>query len=260
MSRFASIAGAILVCIGTTACAAAPAAPSGTAQAVRPTLTTPSTRPSTRPIPVATLRPSVAPSPSPAQCPPVAGAPSDATQVLLATANIFGAGHEFAPMPGGGGRGSLPPVWTLPGTGDRIVTISCAVGMVNPVRDENAWNGPEGDGRGPTDVESFEGIAGIVDFNNGMFVVGVFLTDDVPTDPAPERLDFSSGEDFDLLEPSIAQTFFVGDGKSRRFRVPPGATRLFLGFADGFRYVGKPGWYNNNVGQLEVTVEVAAGS
>jgi len=43
----------------------------------------------------------------------------------------------------------------------------------------------------------------------------------------------------------------------RRYEVPPEATRLFLGFADGFFYLGEPGWYGNNGGELEVTVEVS---
>lgn len=117
-------------------------------------------------------------------------------------------------------------------------------------------NGPEGDLFGPTDVESFEGISGIVDGHNGMFLVGVFLSDSAPSDPAPARLDFTDGEPFDMLEPEIAQTFLIGDGVGRRFRVPPAATRLFLGFADAYLYRGKPGYYGNNSGTLEVSVEV----
>lgn len=32
-------------------------------------------------------------------------------------------------------------------------------------------------------------------------------------------------------------------------------TRLFLGFADGFLYQGRPGWYSG--GELEMTVELS---
>lgn len=117
-------------------------------------------------------------------------------------------------------------------------------------------NGAEGDGYGPTDIESHGGISGIIDAHNGMFMVGVFLTDSPPSDPAPERLDFTDNETFTVLAPEIAQTFFVGDGIGRRYRVPPDATRLFLGFADAAAYRGEPGYYGNNGGSLEVTVEV----
>ena len=97
-----------------------------------------------------------------------------------------------------------------------------------------------------------------MDFTNGMFLVGVFLGDSPPKRPAPQRLDFTETEQFDVIAPPIGQTFFIGDGKGRSYRVPRGATRLFVGFADGFFYQGAPGWYGNNAGQLRVTVAVAA--
>ena len=127
------------------------------------------------------------------------------------------------------------------------------------------WNGPTGDGSGPTDVKSLGGISGIVNRTNGMFLVGVFLTDLAPPDPAPPRLDFSStstggpppvGERFTELAPEIGQTFLIGNGKGHRYVVPDGATRLFLGFADAYLYVGCPGWYGNNDGNLKVTVNL----
>ena len=46
----------------------------------------------------------------------------------------------------------------------------------------------------------------------------------------------------------------MGDGKARTFRIPAGATRLYLGFADAYQYQGEPGWYDNNGGKLTVTV------
>jgi hypothetical protein len=201
---------------------------------------------------------------SPTQAEPTVSAacePGDVgvTQTVPGTANIFGAGHDTAPGPGGGGAGTLPPVWGLP-PGSSIVTIPCATGEVTPFTGQPLMNGPEGDRRGAggeyTGVASHEGISGIINRNGGMFLVGVFLTDAVPSDPAPERLDFTDNEDFGELAPEIAQTFFIGDGVGRSFRIPAGATRLFLGFADAFGYVGAPGWYGNNAGTLEVTVAV----
>jgi hypothetical protein len=91
-----------------------------------------------------------------------------------------------------------------------------------------------------------------------MFLVGVFLTDDPPPKHAPPRLNFTTRERFSSLAPRIAQTFLIGNGKRRSYRVPSRATRLFLGFADGYRYQGNRGWYGNNAGELTVTVDMTS--
>jgi len=179
-------------------------------------------------------------------------------QTVSAQANIFGAGHEHPPAPAGGGAGVLPPAWRLPDGSDRVVTILAATGKVNPIVGSASSNGPGGDREGPTDVTSYGGISGIVDRRNGMFLTGVFRTDDEPAKQAPPRLDFTKRERFKSLSPRIGQTFFVGSGRGRSFRVPARATRLFLGFADGYLYVGAPGWYGNNGGELTVTAELAS--
>jgi hypothetical protein len=186
-------------------------------------------------------------------------------------ANIFGAGRDGPPAPGGGGAGVLPPVVVLPTNASRV-TFPSVSGRVNPIIGMADSNGPAGDNVGPTDVESLEGISGIFHRTNGMFLVGVFLTDESPSSPAPARLNFSpfeipqpgtvlvpDGEEFDELAPEIGQTFFVGDGKGRSYVVPAEATRLFLGFADAFGYEGCPGWYGNNAGHLTVKVKVTEG-
>ena len=172
-------------------------------------------------------------------------------------ANLFGAGREQPPAPGGGGSGVLPTSWRLPDGARRVVTFPSATGRVNPIEGAAPENGPAGDGIGGTDVTSFGGISGIAHGRNGMFLAGVFLTDDPPAGPAPPRLNFTKRERFGTLSPRIAQTFYIGNGKDRSYRVPPKATRLFLGFADGYYYTGPPGWYGNNAGELTVTVDMA---
>ncbi len=179
-----------------------------------------------------------------------------APKIVLGQANIFGAGRDAAPQPGGGGAGVLPPSWRLPRGSSRIVTFPRITGKVTPIVGESPYKGADGDHRGPTNIESLKGISGIMDFTNGMFLVGVFLTDSLPKRPAPARLDFTDNEGFDVLAPRIGQTFFIGNGKGRSYRAPAGATRLFVGFADGFFYQGAPGWYGNNAGRLQVMVEV----
>ncbi len=176
-----------------------------------------------------------------------------------AAANVFGAGRTQPPAPGGGGAGVLPTVWRLPAGAHRVVRIPKATGLVNPIAGSAGDNGPGGDRVGPTDVTSYGGISGIVHRRNGMFLTGVFLADGPPRRPAPARLDFTRGERRRSLTPRIAQTFLVGSEKGRTIRVPAGATRLYLGFADGYLYVGPPGWYGNNGGELSVTVDLASG-
>jgi hypothetical protein len=178
------------------------------------------------------------------------------TVAVPARANIFGAGRATPPAPGGGGAGVLPPLVRL-GSSARAVTFPRIVGRVNPISSNDDWNGPEGDRKGPTDVQSLAGISGIVHGRNGMFLVGVFLGDGAAPRSAPPRLDFTSRERFGQLSPRVGQTFLVGDGKGRIYGVPSGATRLFLGFADAYLYVGPPGWYDNNAGRVVATVRIA---
>jgi hypothetical protein len=173
-------------------------------------------------------------------------------------ANIFGAGSDSAPAPGGETGGVTAPSVDL-AEGASVVTFPTITGTVSPMERVVDRNGPAGDRVGATDITSYGGISGIIDRRTGMFLVGVFLTDDPPSTSAPERLDFTKGEPFKTLAPEIAQTFFIGDGSGRTFHVPQGATRLFLGFADAYSdgrfYQGHPGFYGNNGGQLCVAVE-----
>ena len=192
-----------------------------------------------------------------------ASCPAGLTMVS-AQANVFGAGSDFAPGPGGGGGGVLPPSVELP-AGSTVVTFPTVTGKVTARMGSLGYKGPGGDGKGETDITSYGGISGIVDRRHGMFLVGVFLTDDPPPNSAPSRLDFTKHEQFRTLAPQVGQTFFVGDGKERTVQIPTGATRLFLGFADAFslgeasssqgNYQGHPGTYDNNGGQLCVAVE-----
>jgi hypothetical protein len=191
-----------------------------------------------------------------------AGGPSCPAGLIMVSgqANIFGAGTDFAPGPGGGGGGVVPPSLQVP-EGSTLVTFPTIRGSVSPMESLVDRNGPGGDTEGATDITSYGGISGVVDRRNGMFLVGVFLTEHPPSTSAPKRLDFTKRERFQTLAPRVGQTFFVGDGRGRAFRVPRGATRLFLGFADAYSagsfYQGHPGYYDNNGGHLCVGVDVA---
>ena len=180
-----------------------------------------------------------------------------------ATANIFGAGHSTAPAPAGGSGGTLPPVETFSSGNGLVLTITGLSGSVAL----QAGGSNDGNGTsafGSTDVTSYKGISGIIDAGRSGFLIGVFLDATEPSDPAPSQLTFSAPDNFTTLSPKLRQTFLIGDGindtngATQQFLVPTGATRLFLGFADGFAYHGQPGYYQDNTGSLGVTFRIAS--
>lgn len=86
-------------------------------------------------------------------------------------------------------------------------------------------------------------------------LMGVFLGPGLPG-PHPAHGLFNPGTNFSQLSPDLQQVFFIGDGNNilgndQYFRVPLGATRLFLATMDGFQWA-------NNSGQFTVTIEDAA--
>ncbi len=90
-------------------------------------------------------------------------------------------------------------------------------------------------------------------------LVGIFLGPDQPNlSPVPDALNFDSGGNvvggvnYTTLSPLLKQVFFIGDGKTdsgvtQKIVVPDGATRLFLGQADGRAW-------GDNYGSLTVEV------
>lgn len=188
------------------------------------------------------------------------------------TSNIFGAGHDVPPAPGGGGSGTAPPSVDLP-PGSRTVTFPHVSGCVTPIAHTMPngigpadYNGPAGDSGeyGGTEIASVRGISGMDFKGSGMFLTGVFVGAEEPNG-APERLRYEGIDAIDeRVEPALNQTFYLGDGRLpgsealREFVPPEGATRLFLGFVDGALYKGDPGFYGNNAGELQVVVEVAS--
>lgn len=113
-----------------------------------------------------------------------------------------------------------------------------------------------------TDISSHMGISGIRCIGRVALLVGVFLNDAEPTDPAPPRLDVTGAIDFANVSPLINQTFFIGDGLTgtgsgniQEFHIPEGATRLFLGITDS-DLQGDPGCYSDNGGSFTASFRV----
>jgi len=197
------------------------------------------------------------------------------TLTVDAKSNIFGAGHAVAPDPGGGGGGVLPAAYAFSAAPGQVLEFSSAAGVVSCCGSPAyVGNGPDGAqfASGSTDILPFGGISGILHGQRTMFLAAVFLDDSEPADPAPARLDFSVlalGDMFSSLSPQLRQVFFVGDGltgtgggATQVFAVPATATRVYFGFADAFQFgdpSSLPGYYDDNVGELQVEFDVTSG-
>lgn len=124
--------------------------------------------------------------------------------------------------------------------------------------------GPSGTGNQGANIAGLGGISGYVGPTAAL--LGVFLDNDVPSNSGsrPLALDFSASgltPDFLTLAPSLKQIFYIGDGVTggtiyQQFTAPAGATRLYLGLADGYAFQGAPGYYDDNGGSYTVWVGV----
>ena len=187
-----------------------------------------------------------------------------ATLVVDSRCNIFGAGHgapNNTPAPSRGGGGIPPVLFTFPAGPAQVLTFSNVTGTINV----NFGGDASPDGIGPDSGPGilfgpWNGISAISSPRYGCFL-GVFCSDRVPTDPAPDYIDFQTlGINFTALEPKIGQIFFIGDGKTsggqpQQFLVPTNASRLYLGIPDSVG--GPPGWYDDNTGSVTATFEIA---
>ncbi|CAN5232585.1 hypothetical protein BH11PSE10_BH11PSE10_00830 [soil metagenome] len=123
-------------------------------------------------------------------------------------------------------------------------------------------NNPDGSYYGGVPYNYGDGITAPANLNRVDALLGVFLGAGSPTgSTGPAAIDFAGGVNFTALSPQIGQVFFIGNGSTgdtsagdfggtlQQFVVPAGATRLYLGTADGY------GWANNNG---SFTVEINA--
>jgi len=169
----------------------------------------------------------------------------------------------FACRPDGRVLETFPPGYKI---GPGAIFTFGASGKVNFYGGE-ADQGYPPDGGGVDEVADMEAYGGISGYHGPAGALsGVFLDDNIPNGTPPERLDFTPeglGIDFPRLEPGLGQIFFIGDGKNaagkpQDFVAPPGATRLYIGMADGSSFVGAPGCYTDNVGSFDFEVHSSA--
>ncbi|MEO5881189.1 MAG: PEP-CTERM sorting domain-containing protein [Caldimonas sp.] len=147
--------------------------------------------------------------------------------------------------------------------GDVIKALDPAVGGISFFNGFGApLFGPGGNGASGSSLTSFGGISSYIGPQGPL--VGVFLSDAIPSAGAPAGLDFSPaglGIDFLSLSPLLGQIFYIGDGKTaggdfQSFIAPVGATRVFFGIPDGFGFGGAPGAYDDNDGSYAIRIGV----
>jgi len=180
---------------------------------------------------------------------------------VLGTSNVFLAGGNAHQNQFPAGGGTAPPqisFTTGAGTVFKFPSITGQTNCCAKTPTTNAEGTPAS-----SNIKSKNGISGIVHHNRQMYLAGVFLSDSVPTSPAPYRLDFTGGSDeFQKLSPQLGQAFYIGNGKTdtntiQEFVAPPGATRLYFGFLDAVGFNSNPGYYNDNTGAIAVDVLIA---
>jgi hypothetical protein len=183
---------------------------------------------------------------------------------INAQSNIYGAGRTVPPSQIGG-AGILPPVYNfLPASG-QVLTFLSVTGSISFQVGAIPFNDADGVSSGSNfTFPSFNGISGIID-NRTRYLVGVFLDNSIPQNPAPAQLNFTGNNNFQEISPLIGQTFFVGDGLTgtgsgdiQKFNAPETATRLFLGFIDSNANGTLIGIYNDNGGSLTAEFEIRA--
>ena len=209
-------------------------------------------------------------------------ASAGATFDVRGTSNPF-----FAGMPNGSmccSGDSAPaesPVYAGSVTAGETFTFTDVTGRIN-IAGGTPNTPPDGGSRFGTPpneggLTSINDIAGFYRMPVGA-LLGVFLGPGLPTsNPAPGLLNFRDhgvarfgtqvGTHFATLSPELQQIFFIGDGLTetgsgsvQTFVAPAGATRLYLGVADGYGWANNTGVFDVCVNCGSIVPEFSAGS
>lgn len=159
-------------------------------------------------------------------------------------ANLMGAGHTVLPPDpaGPGHEGIFPVLVSLPAGTGRSMTLTNASGLINI--DAFGTFPPVGaDGfvfsASPLTGPAVGGLS-LPTTDRHAFLAGVFLGAAEPAAPAPPPFALSATAST-INGLTLGQVFFIGDGLDgaiyntgdlQTFRIPDGATRLFLGFLE----------------------------
>lgn len=178
---------------------------------------------------------------------------------LTATADIYLAGADDDVAATMSDPGTSPLRIALDGAGKvSFPSVSGELGACSGCEPESIDGGHES--FPSTNLTALNGISGVLHESRTLFLVGVFLDDDDPDQDG--QVDLTEADSEQTQEPEIGEVFFIGDGQTgdgdlQEIVVPDGAGTLYVGFADGFAFIGTPGAYGDNSGtvDLEVTLD-----
>jgi hypothetical protein len=200
------------------------------------------------------------------------------TVTVSAMAEISGAGYNAVNT--SDGTGILPPSIVIP-AGSTSMAFSvvggsklelpgypappCTAACIT-INLQTGDNYNDADGVGSAEgmnMAAVGSISGITAPTSG-FLTGVFENGATPSGNPPPTLNFNTiGTGFSTLAPKLNQLFFIGDGLTgdgtgtkQHFKVPAGATVLYLGIVDACGYVGGPGCYFDDVGDFVVSYTI----
>jgi hypothetical protein len=206
------------------------------------------------------------------------------SMIVPGATNVFVAGQDTTGINTMGGL--FPTAINVSGATSLTFTsvtgsTTCGVGFCSP----SGGIGPDGAGLlmasgaqdGTNIASGNNGISGIQFTSREMFLVGVFLDNNVPSGFGPFVPVYTSTGGTGVYSADnatsqsaffLGQVFYIGDGRTginnptgalETFAIPTGATRLFLGFADSLtNFSGAWGAYGDNGGSLNVTLSLGA--
>lgn len=180
-----------------------------------------------------------------------AEAASTATISVPGNANLWLADGNSA---GGRDPGGAPPSVAVP-KGAVSFTVVKVSGSVTCC----AGGGPIPPDGGPNATNiSAAGRIGPYGGPSNLPLLGLFLTGKLPG-RAPADLDQDDTGDFTGVSPAFGQPFYIGDGQRgggqrQTFRVPRGATKLYLGIPDAYGFTGPPDAYGDNSGAFTAVI------
>lgn len=193
----------------------------------------------------------------------------DSVHVLGATVSSASNIWQVPPVTAEGGDGIAPDPVSLPWGTSRVVTFPSVLGQWSFGGDlydaDGCIRGATWDcGPGIHLITPTNRFSGFED--NGPragYLVGVFGNENATPQRTPRSLDFTNHYDFRNLRPRLNQVFFVGDGRDSRanlqaFRVPHGATRLYLSRIDQCGAPAPASCYWDNWGEIDVTIKVTS--
>jgi hypothetical protein len=179
---------------------------------------------------------------------------------VLGTAEIYAIfGHVQ-----GGGSPALEIDFTA-GAGN-IFTFS-ASGLIGCCSSIGASFTPDGS---PGAMSITGGTSGLSSLSGNTVVplVGAFVDTDPLNNAPPAALSFDANN-LNALSPLLNQVFYIGDGRNGlnnpagsiiNFTAPSNATKLFLGVIDASGFGGSTGFYTDNPGSFDATVNLATSS